>query len=332
MTTEAPSAPAETAPAVATPSPVTTPAAPTAVTASAGFLGGDPPAPATPAATPATIPGEAAPRPALFNGELHEGGKFKEGWSESLKEAGFERLATKGSLFKDEASFLRSLDDALGMVGKKTATGFPTATATEQEVADFRRSAGIPEAPDGYTLKPDKLPEGVSWDDAGASEFAAVLHKHHAVPGLAKDLGEMWAAQQAKNLADGKAGFEARINDLSAESAKVFGKEWGEQVSERQQANSDFVKSQGLNLEDPIVRAALSHPDIVRMVDAARLSLREAPLPGVNAGVFNGSGSPRQQAREIIKANPNFERDPALAKRVTDLYALDAQQQKSKRR
>ncbi len=313
------------APAATPAAPAAAPATPAAATPAAGFLS-SPAAP--PVETPAT-PGTPAVRPSFFAPDYHADGKFKEGWADNLRQAGFERLANKGALAPDEATFLRSLDDTLGMVGKK-GLAVPTAASTEAEIADFRRAFGVPDDPAAYSLKPETLPDGVSWDDAGAGEFASILHKHHAPAGLAKDLGAMWAQQQAKNLADGKAGFEARINDLSAEAAKVFGKEWGDDVDSRKQANIDFVKSRGLNLEDPVLRAALSHPDIVRMVDAARLSLREAPLPGVDAGVFTGSAGPREQAFAIMQSDPQWERKPDVAKRVNDLHALHAQQAKSK--
>lgn len=322
MTTATPEAP-----------PVTSPAAPAATPAPApagGFLGSPPPAggaaPATPSSTPAPQAGGTPPAH-FFDGALHEGGAFKEGWSENLRAAGFERLANKGALAKDEAGFLRSLDDALGLIGRKPVT-YPGPTATEAEVAEYRRAAGVPDDPAGYTLKPDKLPEGVEWDDAGGAEFAGLLHKHHAPAALAKDLGEAWAQQQVKFREAAKDGFAKQVNELAAESARVFGQEWGSEASSRQQANADYLRSRGIDLSNPVLQLAFSHPDVVRIVDAARRGLREAPLPGVDAGVFSGSASPGQQARELMKANPRWKNDPELSKRISDLYALDATQAK----
>jgi len=260
-----------------------------------------------------------------MDGSFHKEGKFNEGWSQALRDAGFERLANKGALAPDEATFLRSLDDTLGHVGKK-ASAYPTATSTEAEIAEYRRAAGVPDAPAGYTLKPESLPDGIEWDEAGAGEFAAVLHKHHAPAALAKELGAMFTNQLVKMREAAAGGFEKQINDLAAKSSQVFGKEWGDDVDGRRQANVDFVKVRGLDLSDPVLRIALSHPDIVRLVDEARRSVREAPLPGVDAGVFTGSGSPRQQAMELMRANPGWQRDAPLAKRIQDLHALQAKQ------
>lgn len=302
-------------------------AAPTATetpTASPGaFLGGE----TTPTATEAS--GETAnPSIHFFDSRFHEGGRFKEGWAQSLKEAGFERLANKAMLAKDEAGFLRALDEAQGMIGKKVAIGYPGADADPESVAEFRRAAGVPETPEAYELKPETLPNGVLWDDKTAGEFAQLAHKHHVPAPVAKELLNLHLKITEAQAQKGLEQFEIQVGKLAETSAQTFAKEWGEQAEARRAANSDFVKVRGLDTKDPIIRAALSHPDIVRLVDEARRAFREAPVPGVNSGVFSGSGSPREQAQEIMKAHPNWQNDSALAKRVADLYALDAQQAK----
>lgn len=300
--------------------PPAAPAAEPPAPAPSGFLSTPPPA----------APSSSSPPPTdapsfFFDGSLHKEGKFNEGWSQRLRDAGFERLANKGQLAPDEATFLRSLDETLAHVGKK-GIQYPTAASTPEEIADYRRSAGVPNDAREYILKPDKLPDGVEWDEGGAAEFAGVLHKHHAPAGLAKELGEMWANQQVKFRDAAKDGFTKQLGDLAAQSAQVFGKEWGEGADDRRQANVDFVKARGLNLDSPVLQLALSHPDIVRFVDEARLALRGAPLPGVDAGVFTGSGSPREQAQAIMKADRNWQGDPAKVRRVNELYALQSQQ------
>jgi len=286
------------------------------------FLGGETTPPATPAGD--------TPKPSahFFDSRFHEGGQFKEGWAQSLKEAGFERLANKAMLAKDESGFLRALDEAQGMIGKKVAVGYPGVDADPDAVAEFRRAAGVPDTPEAYDLKPESLPNGVLWDDKTAGEFAQLAHKHHVPAPVAKELLNLHLKVTEAQAQKGLEQFELQVGKLAETSAATFAKEWGEQAEARRAANSDFVKVRGLDTKDPIIRAALSHPDIVRLVDEARRAFREAPVPGVNSGVFNGSGSPREQAQEIMKANPNYRADPALSKRIADLYALDAQQAK----
>jgi hypothetical protein len=81
-------------------------------------------------------------------------------------------------------------------------------------------------------------------------------------------------------------------------------------------------------MADPALKLALSHPAIVRIVDEARRAGREAPLPGANNSTAVGSMTPRQQALEIMKSNPGFQRDKALSAKVNDLYNQEAQARK----
>jgi hypothetical protein len=305
-------APVEAAPAAAAPA-----AAP-----QGGLLTGTP-APA--AGTPA------APVSHFFGDHVAKEGVFNEGWAENLRTAGFERLANKAMLAKDESTLFKMLDDTIGFVGKK-ATGptYPGPESTPEEIGAYRKAAGIPADPTGYTLKPAKLPEGMNWSDEDASAYAHVFHEHNIPQAAAQALVDAHLQTIARMSEEGQTKLNEQIGKFAQESEQTFQKEWGEQYGSRLEANRAFVQSRlsPEELADPVLKAALSHPAVVRMVDDARRGLREAPLPGVGAEAGTGSMSPRQQAFEIMRANPKWEKDPTLAKRVNDLYALEAAQQK----
>jgi hypothetical protein len=256
-------------------------------------------------------------------------GKFVEGWTEQLRQAGFERLATKAALAKDEATLFRTMDDALGLVGKKAAPGYPKEGATPDDVAAYRREAGVPDTPQAYALKPDKLPEGLEWSDQDAQAYAEVFHKHHIPQAAAQELVNRHLEAIGNMANEGKDRIMQRIGKFAEASEQTFQKEWGTEYDSRLEANRAFVQTRFSpdELADPVIQAALSHPAVVRMVDTARRELRGASgLPGVGHELSNGSHSPRQQAFEIMRANPGWEKNPDLAKRVNDLYALDAAQ------
>ena len=128
----------------------------------------------------------------------------------------------------------------------------------------------------------------------------------------------------------GKETINAQISKFAETSEKTFTEEWGHEYADRLEANRAFVQTRlkPEELADPVLAAALSHPAIVRMVDEARRGLREAPLPGVGHEMSIGSMSPGEQAMQIMAANPRWDKDPVTAKRVHDLYALQAAQQK----
>jgi hypothetical protein len=301
--------------------PAATPAA-TPDAAPVGMLTG---APITPAAsTPAP--------PAHFFGEhIAKEGVFNEGWSEQLRAAGFERLANKAQLAKDESTFFKSMEHTLGLVGKKqTGRIVPNETSSPEEWAQYRKEEGIPNTPDGYSLKPEKLPEGIQWHDEDSKAFAEVFHKHGAKQDLAKDLTNVYLEAIGRMADHGKEIITARLDEWGQESLKIFQKEWGDKFDATNEANWNFVKSRfkEQELQDPVIAAAMRHPAMARIINEARLRLREDPLPGVGHDVGGGSMTPRQQAMAIMQANPNWSKNPDMAKRVNDLYALDAAQAK----
>ena len=284
-------------------------------------MGGTPAAAATPAATPAHFFGE----------HVQDQGAFKEGWTENLRAAGYERLANKAAFAKDEASLLRTLDETIGFVGKRPAgASYPKEGATDADVSAYRHEAGVPDSADAYNLKPATLPPGVEWNDAEVKPYAEIFHKHHVPQAAAAELIARHLETVASQAGAGQAAMEAKIGDFAKASEATYQKEWGDSYDSRLESNRAFVASRfdPAEMADPILQAALSHPKFVRVIDEARRALREAPLPGVGREVTAGSHSPRQQAMEIMKANPAWRNDPSLATRVGDLYALDAQQAK----
>lgn len=281
-------------------------------------------------ASPAAATSESA-KSGWFGDHVQKGGTFNEGWTESLRQAGFERLATKAATAKDEATLMRMMDDTLGFVGKKsTGISYPKAGASEDDIASFRRDAGVPDDLEGYAYKPEKLPEGVQWDESAMKPYAEIFHKHHIPVAAAQELIQKHIDSLGGQRDGAFDAFNAKVAQFAQSSEQTFQKEWGDHYDSRLEANRAFVQSRFAadELADPAMQAALSHPKVVRVIDEARRALREAPLPGVGNEVANGSHSPRQQATEIMKANPKWRNDPDASKRVMALYELDAAQSK----
>lgn len=266
----------------------------------------------------------------LFGEHVHKDGKFVEGWTSALAEK-FPRLANTAMRYGSEGDFLQGIDNALGLIGKKTAgVSYPKAGASPEEVAAFRADAGVPGRAEEYNLKPEQLPAGVAWDEASGKQFAELMHANHIPAAAAKALVEAHLQTLASQTAAGAQAQAAKVGELVQKTTVEFQKEWGVDYENRFNANNDFVGARltAEDLADPALQTALSHPAIVRIVDEARRASREAPLPGVGNGAQLGSMSPRQQAMEIIKANKNWRNDPETSKRVNDLYAQHAQGEK----
>lgn len=291
-----------------------------------GGQGGDPPA--------ADTGGGGAPPANFFGSHVQKDGAFVEGWTSAIAEK-HPALANQLMRYKTEGDAFAGLESLVKLVGKKTAgVAYPKAGASAEEIAAFRADAGVPGRAEEYNLKPEKLPEGIGWDDETGKQFAELMHAHHIPAGAAKALVEAHlenVAKQGQTMAQAQA---AKLGEMVQKATAEFQKEWGVEFQNRFDANNDFVAARipAEDLKDPALQMALSHPAIVRMIDEARRASREAPLPGANSTVATGSMNPRQQAKEIISANPNWRKDPDLARRVNDLYAQEAQAEKRRNR
>lgn len=268
----------------------------------------------------------------VFGEKVLENGAFREGYAETFREAGLERLANKAQLTKDPQALLKTLDDALGLVGKKQVGSFPDASWTPEQVADWRATAGLPDSPEGYRFEH----EGKTVEGDHVKEIAEILHKHHARPELAGEL-VAWQTKQETAAAEAQAeGFREKVGEMGRASEERFRGEWGEGYEARLQANRDYVKTvfSKEELADPLVQAALSHPKIVAAFDLERQQLRNGGggrgLPGVGAETSGHAMSPREQANEIMREDSQWRSKPEKAKRVQQLFALHAQQAKRK--
>lgn len=312
MSTEAPAAPAPAA------APAPTQAAPAAPQqAPAPFLGGE-----SQQQQPAATQGQQQPA-SFFRDDYSTEGKFKEGWSQKFADLGYHRLAAKGALAKDEAGFLKMMDDTIGHASGRRITR-PSEGASDQDVADFRSLVGAPTEASEYGFMKEGLPEGVTRDDLLSGKVEAALHKHHVSKEAAAELSGIYLEQLGAMKEKGNEAINKRIAELQESTTAELRKEFGEDYEATNTAIKDFLTARKVNLDDPLVRYALLHSPIAKIVNEARKASREAPLAGIKQEVFTGSGSPRQQAQEIMKQDRNWRNDSEKAARVADLYAQQA--------
>lgn len=266
----------------------------------------------------ATPPAPSVPR--FFRDEYSTDGRFNEGWSGKFAEMGFTRLASKAATAKDEATLFRMLDDTIGHASKR-APGRPGERASEQEVNDYRRLTGAPEASGEYAFLTEGLPEGAQRDDMLAGKLEEVLHKHHAPRELAGDLSALYLEALGSMKQRGTEVLEARIGELEAGTTRALREEYGEDFDRMNAATKEFLASHEVDVTDPLMRYALLHPQMARIVNEARLAGKERSLPGVGKAVFSGSGSPREQAQQIMREDPQWRKNAAKFQRVRELYA-----------
>lgn len=101
--------------------------------------------------------------------------------------------------------------------------------------------AEVPENPDGYAFKPEKLPDGVTWSDEAAKFMGEAFHKAQIGNTQAKAVAEAFMEMEAKNTADAMAVYEAQ----QAADKKALAEKWGgeEKFTAKAAEISEYVES-----------------------------------------------------------------------------------------
>ncbi len=285
---------------------------------------------ATPA-TPATPTTPTDPTPAPDGMPLPRGwhesiltpeGKFADGWQDKLPDDFADDRALLGR-FGDLKSLVKAFKDNMTTARAKTEglVRVPGAESTDEERAAYFKAIGVPEKPEGYGIKPpEKLPDGVSWDDGLSGKFAAIAHQIGLTPAQVSKLQE-WQIQQVGEQAGTTRQAAAQAMEAEKqELQRTFGAELPKAVSLAQRV----AKQEGLSPEifDP------QNPNfwgVEALAFASRVAAKlgeDKLIPG--AAVRNLSGA--ALAKDIVTNPENplhakyYAGDQAVAAQVRALY------------
>lgn len=187
---------------------------PDAPAAPAPTLVSDSPATPDPSLTPAALPAWSWAK---------EDGAFNEGWRDKLPDGlgADPSLAAIGSM-NDLAKSYVSTKKLLG-----TKLEMPGENATPEAIANWRKTVGAPETPEGYrgdakSLRPEIVPEAM-WDVAGEKKFLDLAHKHSLPPAAVKEILGLYG-ENIKTALDASQATEGAT--LQAEGTKLR-EAWG---------------------------------------------------------------------------------------------------------
>jgi len=200
----------------------------------------------------------------------------------------------------DVESMAKGFNGLEQLLGKKAhAVVPPNEKSTPEEVAEYRKAIGVPESPEGYNLKPEQLPEGVTWDDNVAKRAAELAHKHH-IPAAAMQEFMKFDMERAALMNQAAAGMiEQQLEAGRAELQRVYGDKMPEKIElARRAAVTAGVDPSSQGFVDPQVVKA-----IVNLAE----KLSDDKLV---AGDQTGVSSTRARARDIMtnQANPLYAR------------------------
>ncbi len=159
---------------------------------------------------------------------FNEKGEFSDGWLEKLPEDFKDSHQILGQ-FKDITGVLKTVVNQQRMIGKKGDFVQPLSEkSTPEEVADFRKKMGIPDAPEKYPVKFD----GLDIPEDTLKEFNGIAHKLNLSPAQVSEVVKYYAGIEAKA---GEAATKAKQAEL-AQMQKTLADAWG--------SGEDFKKNQ----------------------------------------------------------------------------------------
>lgn len=276
--------------------------------------------------TATTPPPDATPPNPAPDGPWHSRiftpeGAFAPKWQDALPDEFADDRAMLAQ-FGDFKTMTKALRDNMTAARAKTdgMVKVPGAEATDEERAAFFAALGRPEKPEGYGLtKPEKLPDGVEWDEGMSGKFAEVAHKIGLTPAQAAALRDFQLSYVGEQAAASRNATLAAMEAEKAELKKTFGDGIGKAVESAQR----LAQTNGFNPEifDP---QSANFWGVEALAFASKMAgqLGEGKLlPG--AAVTNMS--PAMLAQDIMTnpENPDYKRyqahDPATVARVTEL-------------
>jgi len=192
----------------------------------------------------------------------------------------------------------KSYDVAQRALGRKAQAVLPpTEKSTPEEVAEYRKAIGVPESPEDYKLKPEQLPEGVTWDESVAKRAAELAHKHN-VPAAAMQEFMKFDMERAALMNQAAAQMiETQLETGRAELQAV----WGDKMPEKIELARRAAVTAGV---DPTSQGFVD-PQVVKAIVNLAEKLSDDKLV---AGDQTGVSSTRARAKDIMTnaSNPLY--------------------------
>lgn len=228
-------------------------------------------------------------------------------WINSLPE----ELRTAPSLrnAKDLPEYVKQSLEREKLIGQKGLIK-PGKDASPEQLAQYRKDAGIPEKPEGYDLKkPENWPDNVPFAEQMVPKAKELFHKYNVsaedAKGIFNDYHEIIKEGFNSNLSTSQAEIDAGINNLKAA--------WGGE--EQYNANVETAKIAvrqfgGDELIEVLDKTGLgNHPAMIKAFAEAGKGLREDTLEGGRS--LNTGGLTPDRAKAAIE---KFQSDPSKMK------------------
>lgn len=220
----------------------------------------------------------------------------------------------------------KEVSKALLEANKKISQRFdikkPTETATEEEVNNWRKAWGIPEAPDKYELKLSEGRQLSEHDKPIINDFIAEMHKTHATPEVVNKAIDKYYEIQEKQL--------QAIEELNKQDKQALEEDLRQEYGRNYTANiskvDTFLKDKFGNETAEILAKAVGHdgrmlfnnPDFMRGM--VNMALQDNPNITMPSGLANIEALEAEQSRiEKSIADGTYYKDANMQARYTQI-------------
>ena len=235
---------------------------------------------------------------------------------------------------RDFPTLVRVAYDAHREVGAR----IPIKTDGKPEsIAEWRKThlpniykAGLLEAPpstpeDYGVVRPDEIPEGLSWDDERAKKYAGILHKYGVPKAIVPELMELHK--------EALIGASRALNTAKETGIAALKEEFKDKYDERMEQAKRLTKAIFKSPEEIEFFSELGlgdHPGFLSvLMRLAPLALQDSSVLPSGSGGGDGSMTGDDVRKELadIMSNPNnarnklyWQRDAATLKYIDELY------------
>ena len=252
--------------------------------------------------------GEAPSRPKIYD-QLSEAGK------KSFKAERFGKLDKLDSLVAEIERLDGEVANGIRVPGKD---------ATKEQWTAYRKAAGIPDAPEGYSLTKPQLPNGLPYNDRLEKWFRQELFEAGVPDTAAQKIFNDWNATQIAAYSANQKALEDQRVAFAKEAQDALQAEYKDQFPQAMQSMSAALARFGGQKTLEIIKQAKlpngvtldNHPDFIRMfVEVGRRMDADTMVAGDVAGSrtdLSRPGLPLNPAtgKPMTPFYPNMEKDP----------------------
>lgn len=251
-----------------------------------------------PTETPVVTP------PPQASGLVGDDGAFVEGWTDRLPE-GFvpaedlHAFKVHAGKYKNPLDAIKSDFHKQRMLGKPAGVTVPGEDAKPEDVAAYRKAVGALDSVEDYAkIRPDVLPEGVTFNDDLSKPMFELAHKYKIPSAAVKEFVEMQAQQESMRIGATTGELQRQLD----EGAASLRKDWGDSYDKNLLRVAQAARMSGI---DPETAPGFRDPETLK----GFLRLSEKLSDDVwKTG--HSTNSPGMSAKDIMTnpSNPLYDR------------------------